>query len=89
LIRLGEADEAEQLAREAVSRAWATEYVNLRALSQEALAGLLHRSGRTSEAAEALRKAISVYEAKGNVVSAAAAHKALSEMETATDVPGT
>ncbi len=87
LVRLGEADEAERLARHAVAIAGATEYWNLRAISHEAMAEVLHRTGRTSEAAEALRNAIAVYEEKRNLVSAASARNALAELTAGTNAP--
>ena len=81
LMRLGDMAEAERFARISVARAWATDYAELRGLSQESLAEILSRLGKREEAAEALQKAIAVYEAKGNVVSAAATRKALAELE--------
>jgi hypothetical protein len=74
-------DEAERLVRRAVDRAWATEYVDLRGLSQAALAEVLLRAGRRDGAAVALRQAVSVYEAKGNVVWATAARQTLERLE--------
>jgi class 3 adenylate cyclase/tetratricopeptide (TPR) repeat protein len=85
LARLEAPEEAERQARRGVAIAWATEYWNLRAISQEALAEVLQRAGRTTEAAEALRGAITVYEGKGNVVAAASAHKALAELAAGTN----
>jgi len=79
--RLGDAAEAEGLARRSVDRAWATDYSELRGLSQVALAEVLQGSGRPEEAAEALRKAVAVHEAKGNVISAAAIRQRLEDME--------
>jgi class 3 adenylate cyclase/tetratricopeptide (TPR) repeat protein len=84
LARLGEPAEAERLANDAVARAWASEYPELRAVSQEALSEVLQRSDRMAEAAEALRKVIAVYEAKGNVVSAAATRDKLDRLQAAT-----
>jgi tetratricopeptide (TPR) repeat protein len=81
LGRLGRLDEAERLVRRAVDRAWATEYVDLRGLSQAALAEVLLRAGRRDGAAVALRQAVSVYEAKGNVVWATAARQTLERLE--------
>ena len=52
-----------------------------RLLSLVALAEVLAGSGRTEEAAEALRQAIAVYEAKGNVVSAATTRRKLGDLE--------
>jgi predicted ATPase/class 3 adenylate cyclase len=84
LARLGDIESAERLARRAVDRAWATDYAELRGLSQTALGEVLQRSGRMEEAAEALGKAIAVYRAKGNVVQAAATQRALETLEAVT-----
>ena len=81
VARLGDTAEAERLARRSVERAWATDYEELRGLSQVALAEILQGSGRTEEAAAALRKAVAVYEAKGNVVSAGITRKKLGDLE--------
>jgi class 3 adenylate cyclase/tetratricopeptide (TPR) repeat protein len=81
LARLGDLAGAEQLARRAVERGWGTDYEELRGQSQIALAEVLQRSGRPEEAAEALRKAVAVFEAKANVVSAATTRQKLEEME--------
>ena len=84
LARVGEAGEAERFARDAMSRAWATDYANLRALSVEALADVLHRAGRVDEAAEALARAADVQEAKGNIVAAEADRRLLEERRAMT-----
>ncbi|HJP65374.1 MAG TPA: AAA family ATPase, partial [Actinomycetota bacterium] len=84
LARLGDPVEAERLARQSVERSWATDYTDLRGISQEALAEVLERSGRTKEAADAMRQAIQAYEAKGSVAQAAAARKALVGVEAGT-----
>jgi len=86
LSRLGELEEALLVARHAVARASATEYAFLRAQSQEALAEVLRKAGRASEAAEALERAIGEHDAKGNIVSAEAARRALVELRAAADV---
>jgi hypothetical protein len=51
--------------------------------------GLLQGLGRTGEAAAAIPKAIAVYEAKGNVVSAADAPKELAELGAGAKAPPT
>jgi tetratricopeptide (TPR) repeat protein len=79
LSRVGEIDEAEELARDAVRRAWLTDYVNLRALAAEALADVLFRAGRPGDAAEELEKAIEVHRAKGNVMAAEADRRLLAQ----------
>ena len=84
LGRMGRHAEAEGLARDAVARAWRTDYAELRALSLEALAEVLHLTGRREEAAEGLERAISVHEEKGNVVSAEADRRLLAERRAAT-----
>jgi len=81
MARLGDGAEAELLARRSVDRARTTDYAELRGLSLVALAEVLAGSGRTEEAAEALRQAIAVYEAKGNVVSAATTRRKLGDLE--------
>jgi class 3 adenylate cyclase/tetratricopeptide (TPR) repeat protein len=86
--RFGDAAQAERLARRSVERAWATDYQDLRSLSQVALAEVLQSSGRTEEAAEALTKAVAVHEAKGNVVSAAAIRRKRDAIEAVAGRPG-
>jgi class 3 adenylate cyclase len=76
------------LARRSVDRAWATDYSELRGLSQVALAEVLHESGRTEEAAEALRRAVAAHETKGNVVSAATTRQKLEDMQAVAPKPG-
>ena len=70
LFRLGDETEGERLVRDAVDRGWRTDYFKLRAIPLEALGEILRLSGRSDEAAEAFGRAIAVYEAKGDVVSA-------------------
>jgi class 3 adenylate cyclase/tetratricopeptide (TPR) repeat protein len=79
LCRRGDTDAAERLARDAVARAWVTDYSVLRALSLEALAEVLHAAGRSAEAADALSRAITTHEKKGNIVSAEADRRLLAE----------
>jgi hypothetical protein len=81
MARRGQLDEAERLARRSVERASATDYEDLRSLAQEALAEVLTRAGRTKEAAQALRAAVAVHEAKGDVVSAEATRMRLAHLE--------
>jgi class 3 adenylate cyclase/tetratricopeptide (TPR) repeat protein len=83
----GQPAEAEALARDAVERAWRTEYVDLRTLSLEALAKVLILAGRNAEAAEVLERAIAVYEAKGNVVAAETGRHAVARLGSAVDAP--
>jgi len=88
MVRLGDVDEAERLARESVRLAWDTEYIELRTLSLAALAEVLQRTERLEEAAGALRKILGVFEEKGDVVSAAAARSALEQVESGAGTPG-
>jgi tetratricopeptide (TPR) repeat protein len=77
LAHRGNAAEAERLAREAVSLASATDYVDLHADACAALGEVLRAAGRRDESDAALAEALALYEKKGNV-SAAAALRALS-----------
>jgi tetratricopeptide (TPR) repeat protein len=81
VARIGDLAEAERLARRSVQRAWATDYVELRGISKVALAEVLQRASRMAEAADALREALSVYEAKGDVVSVAATRRKIEGIE--------
>jgi ATP/maltotriose-dependent transcriptional regulator MalT len=77
----GEAEAAERLAREAVERAFATEYVQLQADTLCALADVLTATDRLPEAAQVLTEAIRVYEAKGFIVLADRARARLAELQ--------
>jgi tetratricopeptide (TPR) repeat protein len=70
VARGGRPGEAEAMARDAVALARRTEYPVLQADALVELADVLQSAGRASEASEALGEAISLYEAKGDVVSA-------------------
>ena len=65
LSRRGEHGEAERMAREAVAVAGATEWQLRHADALVTLAGVLDEAGRGTEAAEALRSAIDLYDRKG------------------------
>ena len=80
LARRGDLDEAEALAREAVALAAETEFVDLRGDSLLALAEVLRLAGRTDEAAEAMRQALALWEAKGNVIYAERTRALLAEL---------
>jgi class 3 adenylate cyclase/tetratricopeptide (TPR) repeat protein len=67
LARRSRVDDAEAVAREAVSLAAQTEYIDLRGDSLLALGEVLRLAGRTGEGAEAMRAALALWEAKGNV----------------------
>jgi class 3 adenylate cyclase/tetratricopeptide (TPR) repeat protein len=81
LAERGEAEAAERLAREAVERAFATEYVQMRADTLRAFADVLAAAGRSEEAAEVLAQAIGVYEAKGFLLLADRARASLKELQ--------
>ena len=68
--RAGDFGEAERLAREAVSKAAGTDYLNLHGDALSRLADVLRLAGRENEAAAAALEAVALYEAKGNVVAA-------------------
>jgi class 3 adenylate cyclase/tetratricopeptide (TPR) repeat protein len=69
--RNGELPEAEELARQAVALAEATDYLNLHADALVSLATVLTARDRAEEAAATVRDALRLYEAKGNLVAAA------------------
>lgn len=73
----GEFAEAERLAREAVKIAAQTEELDHEGDAYFDLAEVLRLSGRTAEAADALRQAIQWWDLKGNVVSVGKARAAL------------
>ena len=80
LVARGEAAKAEGLAREAVQIAAGTDFLDMQGDSLLTLAEILGRQGRRDEADEAAREALSLYERKGNVVSAARARAVLSSL---------
>jgi len=69
--RRGALDEAEELVRDAVRAAERTDWLNQHAKVLCDLTDVLQLAGRPTEAAEAAEEAGSLYEKKGNVVSAA------------------
>ncbi|MGZ4414456.1 MAG: AAA family ATPase [Gaiellaceae bacterium] len=77
--RQGELDAAEALAREAVSFAAQSDFLNVHGDALMDLAEVLRLARRSKEAARALEEAVRLYEQKGNIVSAA---KARSLLET-------
>jgi tetratricopeptide (TPR) repeat protein len=77
LARLGQLEEGEPLAREAVSRARATDRIDELAQTLGALAETLRLGGCEDEAREALAEALELYERKGNVVMARRTREAL------------
>jgi DNA-binding SARP family transcriptional activator len=80
LARLGQLEEAETLAREAVSYADGTEFLGFHADALVVLAEVLRLTGRSAEAVTALEEALGLHERKGNVVSAAKARALLAEL---------
>ncbi|HEX3687909.1 MAG TPA: BTAD domain-containing putative transcriptional regulator [Gaiellaceae bacterium] len=70
LARRGELDAAERLAREAVSLAERTDFLNLHGNALMDLATVLRQGRRLADAAAAAEAANALYERKGNLVSA-------------------
>ena len=79
LARKGELAQAELLAREAVALAEKTDGLNLQGDAFLHLADALRAGRRPTEAVAAAERALSLYERKGNLVSAARARAALNE----------
>jgi ATP/maltotriose-dependent transcriptional regulator MalT len=77
LAREGDAKTAEQAARDGVTLARQTDFVNMLADALVDLAETLSLVGRGAEANVPIGEAIDLYEAKGNVVSARAARRLL------------
>ncbi len=77
--QLGAVVDAERLAREAVSVAAETDYLNLEADALVSLGHVLGARGRGEEARSALLDAVRLYERKGNVVAAKQANTLLQE----------
>jgi hypothetical protein len=85
----GAHEEAERHAREAVELAAATDALDLHGNALLALADTLALAGRKEEAAECVVDALSLYELKGNDVSAERARARLADMSvTASEGPG-
>ena len=70
MARQGRIDEAEDLAREAVTISESTDFLNTRADALVDLADVHRRAGRLDEARTAAAKGIALYEEKGNRVAA-------------------
>jgi hypothetical protein len=90
LARAERLEEAETLARETVAIADDTDALNMRGDATLALAVVLRRAGRGSEAAGVAGDALVLYRAKGNLAAAAQAERRLAEWSrlTATPSPG-
>ena len=73
LAEQGRLDEAERIAREAVARAAETDFLDLHGRALGDLAEVLILAGQPEEAADALDRAVAIYERKGNLVLAARA----------------
>jgi len=80
LARRGDLGEAERLARECVALTEGVDYLNQMGEAWADLGYVLQLSGRREEAADALRRALGLYEAKGNVVSGGHTRNTLSEL---------
>jgi len=80
LAARGEHDEALRRAREAVSIAETTDATETHANALTDLAAVLRAAGRADDEVEALRGALALYEAKGDVASAARARAGLAEL---------
>jgi ATP/maltotriose-dependent transcriptional regulator MalT len=76
----GRAEEGEALAREAVTLAEKTDFLNHQADAITDLAEVLREAGRTDEAYAAASKALGLYERKGNRVAAERARSRLAEL---------
>jgi hypothetical protein len=81
LTRRAELPEAEALAREAVTLAEATDFLNHRADALLDLSHVLEASRRSDETVTAASEALRLYELKGNVVAAAATRLRLDELD--------
>src|SRR5436190_15540 len=77
LARRGEAAEAESLAREAVTEARTTDFLDLQGTALLALADVLQVTGSAGAASAAIEAARATYERKGNVVAAGKAEALL------------
>jgi class 3 adenylate cyclase/tetratricopeptide (TPR) repeat protein len=76
----GDHDTATRLAVEAVQLAQATDFLSLRGEALMGLAKVYRLGGRPAESAAALADALALYERKGNLVAAATARSALSDL---------
>ena len=80
LARLGQLEEAETLAREAVSYASGTQFLGYHADALTVRAEVLRLAGRPAEAANTLEEAARLFDLKGNVVAAARVRSVLGEL---------
>ena len=79
----GDLADAEGVAREAVARAEAVDYLESRAQALSGLAEVLSIAGKLDEAADAFERAAAVHERKGNLVLAARARARLEDTRPA------
>jgi tetratricopeptide (TPR) repeat protein len=79
--RQGRAEEAEQLAREAVGMAERTDWLNLHAEVVMDLAEVLQTVGKPRDGTEAARRALELWQQEGNLVSAAKAQSRVQALE--------
>ncbi len=82
LAERNQIDDAERLAHEAVALAEQTDLLNYHADALADLAAVLETAGREAEAASAIADAARLYEEKGSVVAANAAHARLDTRAT-------
>lgn len=87
LANRGQNEEAERLAREGVLLIRATDQPAIQADGLISLATVLRHSGKMDEAAAAALEAISLFEQKGDVVSAARARTVLSATDAVKAIP--
>jgi tetratricopeptide (TPR) repeat protein len=80
--RRGEVDEGHRLAQEAVDLSRPTDSPNTKGDALMALGEVLHLAGEGAPAAEAIREAIDLYEAKENLVSARSARELLADLSS-------
>jgi len=80
LARRGNIEEAESLARQAVSLAEQTDFLNQRADALVDLAHVLRQAGRHEEALSTGAEALDLYQQKGNSVAAASARSLLAHL---------
>ena len=80
LASAGQLDNAEALARHAVSLAETTDWSNDHAAACLALGEVLRKRGQSKRAEAAIRKAHSLYEAKGNIVAVEGARALLARL---------
>ena len=77
--RRGDLEQAEYLAREAVTMTERTDYLELTAEAHAGLAEVLQIASKREESASALGEAIRLYEEKGNLVAADRVRSRLAE----------